>query len=56
MLGFCPGVRVHEGITIVFSLFRSHWLAVVYCLVLFSGSCELVHEEKTDARGISLGL
>ena len=33
-LGFCPGERVHKGITIVLSLFRSHWLAVVYCLVL----------------------
>ena len=39
---FCPGVRVHKGITIVLSLFRSHWLAVVYCLVLCSGSCEPV--------------
>ena len=48
MLGFCPGVRVHKGITIVFSLFRSHWLAVVYCLVLCSGSCEPVHEDRTD--------
>ena len=57
MLGFCPGVRVHKGITIVFSLFRSHWLAVVYCLVLCSGSCEPVHEDsRTDARGISRGL
>ena len=28
--GFCPGVPVHKGITIVLSLFRSHWLAVVY--------------------------
>ena len=29
-LRFCPGVRVHKGITIVLSLFRNHWLAVVY--------------------------
>ena len=28
-VGFCPGVRVHKGITIILSLFRSHWLAVV---------------------------
>ena len=28
---FCPGVRVRKGITIVLSLFWSHWLAVVYC-------------------------
>ena len=45
---FCPGVRIHKGITIVLSLFRSHWLAVVYCLVLCSGSCEPVHEDKTS--------
>ena len=32
---FCPGVSVHKGITIVHSLFMSHWLAVVYCLVLY---------------------
>ena len=44
---FCPGVRVHKGITIVLSLFRSHWLAVVYCLLLCSGSCEPVHEDRT---------
>ena len=47
-LGFCPSVRVHKGITIVLSLFRSHWLAVVYCLVLCSGSCEPVHEDRTS--------
>ena len=41
---FCPGVPVHKGITIVLSLFRSHWLAVVYRLVLCSRSCEPVHE------------
>ena len=45
---FCPGVRVHKGIAIVLSLFRSHWLAVVYCLVLCSGSCEPVHEDRTE--------
>ena len=44
---FCPGVRVHKGITIVLSLFTSHWLAVVCCLVLCSGSCEPVHENRT---------
>ena len=44
---FCPGVRVHKGVTIVLSLFKSHWLAVVYCLVLCSGSCEPVHEDRT---------
>ena len=38
--GFCPGVPVHKGITIVVSLFMSHWLAVVYCLVFCIGSCE----------------
>ena len=45
--GFCPGVRGHKGITIVLSLFRSNSLAVVYCLVLCSGSCEPVHEDRT---------
>ena len=29
------------------SLFRSHWLAVMYCLVLCIGFFELVHEDKT---------
>ena len=46
-VGFCPGVLVHKGITIVMSLFRSHWLAVVYCLVLCIDSCEPVHEDRT---------
>ena len=45
-MGFCPGLPVHKGITIVLSLFMSHWLAVVYCLVLCSGSCEPVHEDR----------
>ena len=44
---FCPSVLVHKGITIVLSLFRNHWLAVVYCLVLCSGFCEPVHEDRT---------
>ena len=49
--GFCLGVRVHQGITIAPSLFRSHsGLAVVYCLVLCSGSCEPVHEDRTHIR------
>ena len=57
-LGFCPGVRVrvHKGITIALSLFRSHWLAVAYCLVLCSGSCEPVHGTKplivNDCTGV----
>ena len=47
VIGFCPGVPVHKGITIVLSLFRSHWLAVLYCLVYCIGSCEPVHEDRT---------
>ena len=47
--GFCPGVRVHKGKTIVLSLFRSYLLAVVSCLVLCSGSSEPVHEDRTTA-------
>ena len=47
---FCPGVPVNKGITIVISLFRSHWLAVVYCLVLCIGSCEPVHEDRTTFK------
>ena len=47
---FCPGVRIHKGITIVLSLFRSHWLAAVYCLVLCSGSYEPVHEDRTEVE------
>ena len=50
ILWFCPSVRIHKGITIALSLFRSHWLAVVYCLVLCSGSCEPVHEERTNVK------
>ena len=49
MRGFCPGVPGHKGITIVLSLFWSHWLAVVYCLVFCIGSCEPVHEDRTHA-------
>ena len=45
---FCPGVRDHKGITIVRSLLRGHWLAIVYCLVLCSGSCEPVHQDRTE--------
>ena len=43
---FCPGVPVNKGITIVPSFFRSHWLAVVYCLVFCIGSCVPVHEDR----------
>ena len=43
----CPGVPVHKGITIVLSLFMSHWLAVVNCLFCI-GSCEQVHEDRTN--------
>ena len=50
LIGLCPGVPVHKGITIVLSLFRSHWLAVVYCLVFCIGSCEPVHEDRTVNR------
>ena len=45
VLSWCTGSQ--EKITIVLSLFRSHWLAVVYCLVLCSGFCEPVHEDRT---------
>ena len=41
--GYLPGVPVNKGITIVHSLFRSHWLAVVYCLVVCINSCVPVH-------------
>ena len=41
------GVRVHKGITIVLSLFRIHWLAAVYCLVL----CEPVHQDRKNKWG-----
>ena len=44
---FCPGVPVNNGITIVLPLFRSHWFAVVYCLVFCIGSCVPVHEDRT---------
>ena len=49
-IGFCSGVPVHKGITIVRSFFRSHWLAVVYCVVYCMGSCEPVHEDRTAER------
>ena len=44
---FCPGVPVNKGITIVLSLFRSRWLAFVYCLVFCISSCVPVHEDRT---------
>ena len=47
-IGFCPGVRVYKGIAIVLSLFKSHWFAIVYCLVLCSRSCEPVYEDRTN--------
>ena len=50
--GFCPGVLLHKGMTIVLSLFRSHCLAVLYCLVLCGGSCEPVHEDRTN-KGVT---
>ena len=56
VIRFCPGVPVHKGITIVLFLFRSHWLAVVYCLVLCSGSCEPIHEDRTRHSFIQLEL
>ena len=40
------GVPVNKEITIVLSLFRSHWLAV-YCLVFCITSCVPVHEDRT---------
>ena len=43
----CPREPVHKGITTVFSLFRSLWLAVVYYLVFCMGSCVPVHEDRT---------
>lgn len=47
-LSSCTGaVPVRKGITIVFSLFRSHWLAVMYFLVFCIGSCVPVPEDKT---------
>ena len=46
-LRFSPGVRAHKGITIVLSLFTSHWLAVTDCLAFCIGSCEPVHEDRT---------
>ena len=50
IVGFCPGVAVYKGITMVLSLFRSHsWLVVVYCLVFCSGSCEPVHLDRTNS-------
>ena len=45
-IGFCSGVPVNKEITIVLSLFRSHWLAV-YCLVFCISSCVPVHEDRT---------
>ena len=54
-VGFCPGVPVHKGMTIVLSLFRSYWLVVVYCSVFCIGSCEPVHEDRAKCS-ISRGL
>ena len=50
IVGFCPGVAVYKGITMVLSLFRSRsWLVVAYCLVFCSGSCEPVHLDRTNS-------
>lgn len=43
----CHRVPLHEGISIVFSLFRSPCLAEMYCLIFWIGSCVKVHEDKT---------
>ena len=53
---FGPGALVHKGITIVLSLLRRHWLAVVYCFILCSGSCEPVHEDRTRGAGVWMWL
>ena len=54
IVGFCPGVAVYKGITMVLSLFRSHsWLVVVYCLVFCSGSCSsFLMWKKRNSRSI----
>ena len=44
VLSWCTG---SQGNNHFFSLFRSHWLAVVYCFVLCSGYGEPVHEDIT---------
>ena len=58
IVGFCPGVAVYKGITMVLSffrrvdmdVFRSHsWLVVVYCLVFCSGFCKPVHLDRTNS-------
>ena len=52
---FCPGVPVNKGITIVLSyLFRSYWLAVVYCLVFCIGSCVRVHKDRTQQSSLNV--
>ena len=43
----CPHVPANKGISIVFPLFRSHCLALVYCLGYCIGSCVPVHEDRT---------
>ena len=45
---FCPCVPVYKGISIVFSLFRIHWLCVAYCLVSCIGSCVPVHDDRPN--------
>ena len=53
--GLCPGVPAHKRITIVLSLFRSHWLAVVCCVVFCIGFCESVNEDRTESGNLEGG-
>ena len=46
-LWLCINVPAHKGISIAFSLFTSHWLAAVYCLLFSIGSCVRIHEDTT---------
>ena len=45
VIRLCPRVPVHKGIAIVFSLLRSLWLTVMYCLVFCIGPCVPVHKD-----------
>lgn len=48
--GLHPCISVFKGITLVFSLFRSHWLAVKCCFIFCIISGVLLHEDRSPAN------
>ena len=47
-IGLCPGVPVHRGNNHCTPFFTNLCLAVEHCWVFCIGSCERVHEDRTE--------